>query len=83
MVPKSSNHWGKSAGNGDKHSPKRHWRSYNEELVVRGEFLLDIGAFKRWERELKRANGKREEGHILPALFHQVAGAMAKAIIAG
>ena len=41
---------------------KRNWNKYNEELVVRGEFLLDINWMKSWNPELKKMNqGKR--GH--------------------
>jgi hypothetical protein len=28
-------------------------------LVIRGEFLLDIRIFKRWERELRKTNKKK------------------------
>ncbi|MGC9175356.1 MAG: hypothetical protein ACP5GO_05875 [Thermoprotei archaeon] len=65
MVPKSSNHWDITWAKRDKPSSKRHRRSYNEELVIRGEFLLDVRIFKRWKRELKRVN-KKQEGKALP-----------------
>lgn len=35
---------------------KRIWPEYNEELVVRGEFLLDLGWVKSWNKELKEMN---------------------------
>jgi hypothetical protein len=34
-------------------------------LVIRGEFLFDIRIFKRWERELRKAN-RNERGKALP-----------------
>jgi hypothetical protein len=70
MATSSSNHWDKFAGKGNKPSPKRHWHAYNEELVVRGEFLLDIRAFKYWRKELKRANRKkRGRPYLYPDSF--------------
>ncbi|MDP7976893.1 MAG: hypothetical protein RAK25_07190, partial [TACK group archaeon] len=66
----SSNHWDKSAGKGNKPSPKLDWRKYNEELVVRGEFLPDVRIFKRWKRELKKANkNKRGRPYLFPDSF--------------
>jgi len=56
MATSSSNHWDNSAGKGNKRSPKRHWHAYNEELVIREEFLLEVRPLKHWKRELKRAN---------------------------
>ena len=34
----------------------RKWPEYNEELVIRGEFLLDFDWVKSWERELAEMN---------------------------
>ncbi|MFQ1021439.1 hypothetical protein [Tardisphaera saccharovorans] len=69
MVPKSSNHWDITWAKRDKPSSKRHRRSYNEELVIRGEFLLDVRIFKRWKRELKRVNkNKRGRPYLFPVV---------------
>lgn len=46
---------------GTKFIDKRVWSSYNEELVVRGEFLLDLDWIKSWDKELKEMN-KRKKG---------------------
>src|SRR3989338_7664300 len=35
---------------------KRDWPGYNEELVVRGEFLLDLDWVKSWHKELVEMN---------------------------
>lgn len=45
---------------GKKREDKRDWHLYNEELVVRGEFLLDCDWVKSWDAELEMMNkGKR------------------------
>ena len=41
---------------GPKFLDKRNWPEYNEELVVRGEFLLDLDWVKSWPQELKEMN---------------------------
>ena len=41
---------------GPKFAGKRNWKKYNEELVVRGEFLLDMDWVKSWDKELKEMN---------------------------
>jgi len=70
MPASGFNHWDIAAGKGNKPSPKRDWRSYNEELVVRGEFLLNVRPFKRWKRELKKANeNKRGRPYLYPDSF--------------
>jgi len=38
---------------------KRNWKSYNEELVMRGEFLLPIG---NWDEELDKMNEGKKGG---------------------
>jgi len=38
---------------GNKFIDKRNWKSYNEELVIRGEFLLPIDMFENWYEELE------------------------------
>lgn len=58
----------------------RNWINYNEELVVRGEFLLELEWVKSWNDELKRMNdGKRGSPFIFPeslirlqGLWHQL-----------
>ncbi len=45
-----SKRWGK------KFIDKRDWILYNEKLVVRGEFLLDMDWVKSWDRELEEMN---------------------------
>jgi len=45
---------------GNKFVDKRNWESYNEELVMRGEFLLPIDMFGNWDEELDKMNeGKK------------------------
>ena len=41
---------------GNKFVDKRNWKIYNEELVVRGEFLLPIDMFDNWYEELDKMN---------------------------
>lgn len=41
---------------GKKFIDKRNWIEYNEELVVRGEFLLDMKWVKSWDKELEEMN---------------------------
>lgn len=45
---------------GKKRQDKRVWRSYNEELVVRGEFLLDLDWVKSWDKELEEMNQRKK-----------------------
>jgi len=53
--------WGKT-----RHD-KRNWPVYNEELVVRGKFLLDFDWVKSWNQELKEMNnGKRGAPYEFP-----------------
>ncbi len=64
---------------GDLFSERREWRVYNEELVVRGTFYLDVGWVRSWERELQTMNqGKRGSRFRFPeslirlqAVWHQ------------
>lgn len=52
---------------GKKRQDKRAWRSYNEELVVRGEFLLDLNWVKSWDKELEIMNqGKKGAPYEFP-----------------
>src|SRR3989344_6802260 len=45
---------------GEKKKCKRDWIKYNEELVVRGEFLLDLDWVKSWDKEVQIMNeGKK------------------------
>lgn len=41
---------------GKKFVDKRDWKAYNEELVVRGEFYLDLKWVKDWNNELAQMN---------------------------
>lgn len=41
---------------GKKYIDKRDWQKYNEELVVRGEFYLDLEHVGSWEDELEEMN---------------------------
>ena len=45
-----SERWGKPF------EDNRNWVEYNEELVVRGEFLLDFEWVKSWDKELEQMN---------------------------
>lgn len=38
----------------------RDWIDYNEELVVRGEFLLDLDWVESWVAELEQMNYKKQ-----------------------
>lgn len=42
---------------GKKFVDKRDWPVYNEQLVVRGEFLLDFDWVESWDEELEEMNG--------------------------
>ena len=74
MVKEPQKRWGK------KFVDKRDWVKYNEELVVRGEFLLDCEWVKSWNRELEEMNRnkvgakyKYPESLIkLQAVWHQL-----------
>ena len=41
---------------GKKFKDNRNWGKYNEELVIRGEFLLDFDWVKSWDKELYEMN---------------------------
>lgn len=49
---------------GDVFVDDRDWVSYNEELVVRGFFYLDVDWVESWDRELEEMN-RGEEGQSL------------------
>lgn len=52
---------------GKKFKDKRDWRAYDEELVVRGEFLLDLDWVENWDKELEDMNsGKRGAAYRFP-----------------
>jgi hypothetical protein len=52
---------------GKKREDKRDWKECNEELVVRGEFLLELKWVKSWDKELKKMNeGKRGSPYEFP-----------------
>jgi len=41
---------------GNKFIRRRDWASYNEELVVKSEFLLSTDMFDKWDEELEMMN---------------------------
>lgn len=46
---------------------KRDWKRYNEQLVRRGELLLELDFVKKWEKELEEMNrGKRGKPFAYP-----------------
>ena len=58
---KKGERWGK------KREDKRDWKEVNEELVVRGEFLLDFEWVRSWNKELEEMNrGKRGAPYEFP-----------------
>ena len=72
MCPKDSrNNNNKRWGN--KFIDKRNWKSYNEELVVRGEFLLPIDMFDNWYEELDKMNeDKKGRPYEFPESFIKI-----------
>lgn len=46
----SGERWGK------KFIDKRNWKAYNDQLVKRGEYLLDLDWVEQWDSELERMN---------------------------
>lgn len=66
---KPKGRWGK------KFVDKRDWKAYNEELVVRGEFLLDCEWVKSWDDELDAMNdGKRGKPFAFPESLIRLQG---------
>jgi hypothetical protein len=54
---------------------ERDWRRYNEELVRRGEILLDFSVMDEWVQELRKANdGKVGEPYHYPEAFMRLLG---------
>ena len=54
---------------------RRDWVKYSEELVARGEFLLELGWVKGWEKELKTMNaGKRGHPYGFPESLIKLQG---------
>ncbi len=52
---------------GDSYFDRRDWPAYNEQLVKRGEYLLDLGFVDNWEEELTLMNlGKRGAPYLFP-----------------
>jgi len=59
-----SKRWGRG------YKDDRDWRIYNEQLVVRGEFYLEFGFVKSWNKELRMMNhGKRGGQYLFPESF--------------
>lgn len=60
---------------GKKFVDKRDWIQYNEELVVRGEFLLDMKWVGCWNNELAAMNkGKRGKPYEFPESLIKIQG---------
>lgn len=52
---------------GDSYFDRRDWPAYNEQLVKRGEYLLDLDFVERWDEELSLMNlGKRGAPYLFP-----------------
>lgn len=52
---------------GDTFIDRRDWHAYNEQLIRRGEYLLDLDFIQNWEEELTRMNfGKRGAPYLFP-----------------
>ena len=47
---------------GSKFVDKRDWKRYNEQLVIRGEFYLDLSFMDGWNDELVNANRSKKGG---------------------
>ncbi|MEM3290967.1 MAG: hypothetical protein QW046_05570 [Candidatus Micrarchaeaceae archaeon] len=41
---------------GNHHNKKRNWPKYNNQLVIRGEFSLDLEFSEHWDYELREMN---------------------------
>ncbi|VUT25493.1 MAG: hypothetical protein MOIL_01077 [Candidatus Methanolliviera sp. GoM_oil] len=48
-----------------KSKEKRNWSEYNEELVVKGEFYLDLGFVNDWNDELFEMNRGKKGGRAI------------------
>lgn len=58
---------------GKKFEDKRNWEEYNEQLVKRGEYLLDLDWVKGWSKELARMNdGKVGQPFTFPESLIEV-----------
>lgn len=52
---------------GDSYFDRRDWKIYNEQLVKRGVFLLDLDFVENWQKELLKMNlGKRGAPYLFP-----------------
>lgn len=52
---------------GDTFTDRRSWSVYNEQLIRRGEYFLDLEFVSRWEEELIQMNfGKRGAPYLFP-----------------
>ena len=49
---------------GKEFKDRRDWRQYNEELVIRGEFYLDLGFVENWGDELEAMNRNKRGGQF-------------------
>ena len=50
---------------GNEFKDKRKWSEYNEKLVVRGEFYLDLDFRSGWKVELETVNASKKGGQFL------------------
>jgi len=58
---------------GNEFVDKRNWKSYNEELAMRGEFLLPIDMLGNWDEELDKMNeGKKGRPYEFPESFIKI-----------
>lgn len=56
---------------------KRDWHTYNEQLVTRGEFLLDLGWVENWHFELEQMNeGKVGRPYLFPKSLIEFQGVL-------
>ena len=67
MNPKDRHNNNNNKKWGNKFIDKKNWKSYNEELVRRGEILFDFSTINNWKQELKQLNkGKVGEPYHYP-----------------
>lgn len=66
MVKTKQNRWRSN------YVDSRNWKEYHEELILQGEFFMDLQFLERWDKELKAMNiGKRGSPYQYPdSLFN-------------
>ena len=50
---------------GKEFKDRRDWGKYNEELVIREYFYLDLSFRERWNKELGEMNNGKREGRFM------------------